>query len=72
MFPDCGRAQCLGNILCFFLLFRLVYGELRERESDTFFIECLVDNFVDVVQYIPVVGALYPDAYRDIDAACAQ
>lgn len=49
-----------------------MYGELRERESDTFFIECLVDNFVDIVQYIPVVGAFYPDAYRDVDAACAQ
>ena len=68
MFPDWAERSVWGTSSVF-LLFRLVYGELRERESDTFFIECLVDDFVDIVQYTPVVGAFYPYAYRDIDAA---
>ena len=53
-------------------VFCLVYGQLRERESDTFFVECVVYDFIHVKIHIPVVFGLGPHTYLNIYTAGRQ
>ena len=47
-------------------------SKLRERESDTFLIECIVHDFIHVKIYIPVISCLSPRTDLNIHTACRK
>ena len=51
------------------LIVPLMDGELRERKSDTFFVEYFVNDSVHVVVHVPVVARLGPGPHGDVYAA---
>ena len=47
-------------------------GKLREWEPDAFGVEAFIDNSVQVVIYVPIVCALDPNPYHEINATIGQ
>ena len=50
----------------------LMHGQLREREVDTLLIEYLIDRLIHIEIDRPIILALHPYAYQDIDATVRQ
>ena len=50
-------------------ILRLMHGELREGEADTFFVEGLIDRLIEIKVHIPIIGHFGPGPHFYIHTA---